>query len=100
MVYSTAMRFTWMALSLLLACAGRAYPSIVEIIAGRDATIYNDPTSTPLGNGSGQYFFAGRNGENNNFALRRGLLYRYNLRQRRHNIPRRQQKMLRRLRKS
>ncbi len=48
---------------------------MVEIIAARDATIYNDPTTTPLANGAGQYFFAGRVGENDNFAVRRALLY-------------------------
>ena len=60
---------------LFLALAVSARASLVEIIAARDATLYDDPTASPLANGAGQHFFAGVNGENNDFAIRRALLY-------------------------
>lgn len=62
-------------LAVLLALAGSARASVIEVIALRDATIYNDPTASAIANSAGQHFFAGMNGENNNYAIRRALLY-------------------------
>lgn len=52
-----------------------ARADLIEIAVTADATVYNDPTPLPRANGAGDYLFAGRNGENNNFSIRRGLLY-------------------------
>ncbi len=62
---------------ILLSCAlvSATSAEMVEIIASKDTTIYSDATSTPLSNGSGQYLFAGNTGENDSFAIRRGLVH-------------------------
>jgi hypothetical protein len=59
----------------LMICAAAARADLIELTVTDDATIYDDPTPLPRANGSGGYLFAGRNGENNNFSIRRGLLY-------------------------
>ena len=59
--------------ALLLAGAARA--DLIEVVAGRDTTLYSDLTASELSNGGGEYLFAGSTGENANFNLRRGLVW-------------------------
>ena len=65
-----------MALLLCVLAQARAVSAdLIELVAGRDTTLYSDLTASELSNGGGQYLFAGSTGENANYNLRRGLVW-------------------------
>jgi hypothetical protein len=61
---------------LVLAVCGVAplRADVAEVFVSSDATLYSDLPAGSLANGSGQYFFAGVNGPNNDQNIRRALL--------------------------
>ena len=63
------------AMSLLMLFSS-AWADTMTLISVKDNTLYeeNDSEGNPKSNGMGNFFFAGRTGDRNNMALRRGLM--------------------------